>query len=1021
MNFIWELFEELDGLLYVSDIETNELVYMNAAFRNFLGYGSNDDYIGKKCYEVIQGKTSPCDFCTNKYLKPGKFITWTHKNEQFNKKYFIKDSMILDQERKYRIELAIDFKTQSEHGQSLYFMNNEKFLGECLLCSASAITPEESINRMIAYIGETFICERVYIFEIYDNNLMENTYEWCKEGIPPQKDIIQKESVDSIDWWIKNFKNNKMVIIEDMEDIKTSHPITYGLLKQQNISSLIVAPISADNKIIGFIGVDNPNKDMFKSIISFLRAINVVALSLLNRRESINYLKKMSFYDNLTGSLNRNALFEHHKDLSSIKSLGIIFCDISELKYTNDTLGHEEGDKLIQYCYKLLKDTLETDNIYRLGGDEFVAVFKNINKENLEKIAENLKNRIKEDKNHMAVGYSWSNKAKLDLEKIILSADKSMYKDKQEYYEMNRGRKGIDRRADNRTSSIRKNLENKQSEFSRFIANTYYDTESFFESISQKNTTSYYYFGDMQKNIFYISDDMRDDFGFSSNIVSDLFTKWSKHISTPKSKEIFWNDMESMLKNKCIVHDRRYQVTNVEGKCLWIRCYGIMKWNEDKSKPLFFSGRISYQDEEFVIDPITNLPREAALIKLLNEKQNTETPFLCIGFNLNNITEFNHIRGRTYVNHFLKKFGYLLNEKLLDKMFFYRLEGMRFVAIVNPNCKDSKDILIEQIRNIAKDCYKAMDFYIRIPCSFAIMKYPLPPLSPEDFLEQIASLIKIAKNKTNKPFIDYSSANIQSIKKLSNKSLTLINNVYHEMENFRIVIQPIVLADNAKIIGGEVLLRWNFEGKDISPDIFIPMLEKEGIIDIVGKWVFEQTVRVCKRMIAYIPDFYLSFNVSIHQIKDNTFIEWVKEVLDTYKLNTSHLVAEITESSLDENPESLKNFLTDCRILGLKTALDDFGSGYSSMRMLLHYTHSFVKLDRSLLNEITASKNNLNFIKSIIYSCHQFGMKVCVEGVETDTQNNLIKDLECDYIQGYYYHKPIEVSALYYLLNDCAN
>ena len=103
--------------------------------------------------------------------------------------------------------------------------------------------------------------------------------------------------------------------------------------------------------------------------------------------------------------------------------------------------------------------------------------------------------------------------------------------------------------------------------------------------------------------------------------------------------------------------------------------------------------------------------------------------------------------------------------------------------------------------------------------------------------------------------------------------------------------------------------------------------------------------------------------------------------------------------------------------MGIYVALDDFGSGYSSMRMLLRYPSSIIKLDRSLISEMMESKENLNFIRSIVFACHQFGKTVCIEGVETEEQNELILDTGCDLIQGYYYYRPMELGNLYQLLS----
>ena len=186
----------------------------------------------------------------------------------------------------------------------------------------------------------------------------------------------------------------------------------------------------------------------------------------------------------------------------------------------------------------------------------------------------------------------------------------------------------------------------------------------------------------------------------------------------------------------------------------------------------------------------------------------------------------------------------------------------------------------------------------------------------------------------------------------------------------------------------------------------------------MGRWVFEQAACTCGRIHAYNPAFYLTFNVSLHQLSDPLLLPFMKETLEKYDLSGSSLVAELTESSLDEQPEQLDIFVQECQKMGLYIALDDFGSGYSSLRMLLQYPSSIIKLDRSLVNEVMESEAKMHFIRSIVFACHQFGKTVCMEGVEHKEQNEIILSTGCDMIQGYYYYRPMELSDMYRLVSQ---
>ncbi len=1012
MKSVWELFESLDEAVYVSDPESNELVYMNACLRNLLGYRTHKEYRGKKCYEVLQGYSEPCSFCTNRTLTPSSFVSWVHKNPIVNKRFLIKDTLIEEHGKRYRMEIAIDMDSEL-HATTHYYPKTEAILNQCLKQLFSTSNPETAVDMMLSYLGKTFHCSRSYVFEIDPSNLLSNTYEWCLEGVLPQKDLLQREPLELIDWWMDAFREHQVVVIEDLEEIRTLHPKTYAFLKPQEISSMAAGPICAEGRLLGFIGVDNPDPETIPILSSLLHIIGYFLVSLLHQRDLLLHLNHLSFHDSLTGVFNQNALLDHCARQTPLASAGAICCDISGLKQVNASMGRLAGDELILQCCQLISRTLDTDRIYRIGGGAFLALFPNCSQSDFQLNLDSLRSQITQGSHYMALGHAWSDTAPLDLNALIDSANQIMYQNKREYYE----RKGIHRGADCSVPSPAV-PDSGRSLFYQFWSSTYHDVEALFQSISAQNTSSYFYFGDMQRDLFYISDNMKQEFGFQSNVVPHLPHVWAKHITSPKFRKLYWQDLRDIIQKKRTVHDLRYQVRTASGKKIWIRCYGFIQWNQDKSLPLFFSGRITHQDNEFVVDPITNFPRVSVAFPRLQELQGSGTVCRVIGFSFNHITEINNTRGRSYADRLLKMIADGITEQLSDKMSFYRLEGMRCIALVDPECQESGADLIQQLRTIIHHCYHTMDLSIHHACSFGILTFPSPSLTLDNFLEHIILLIRIAKHDGSKPYIDNSTTDIRKIRQVSGIALTLNQDVLNGMEHFRIVIQPVVCSRTGKIVGGEALLRWQYEGKDISPAVFIPMLEKGDTIHLVGRWVFEQAVRSCTRLISYIPDFYLTFNVSLRQLTDAHFIDIMKESLEKYHLDGSHLVAEMTESFLDEQPEKLASFVSACRELGLEIALDDFGSGYSSMQMLLRYPCRVIKLDRSLLDEMVDSDQKLQFIRSIVYACHQFGKKVCAEGVENQEQNAIIQDTGCDVIQGYYYYRPMELPALYQLLSE---
>ncbi len=277
------------------------------------------------------------------------------------------------------------------------------------------------------------------------------------------------------------------------------------------------------------------------------------------------------------------------------------------------------------------------------------------------------------------------------------------------------------------------------------------------------------------------------------------------------------------------------------------------------------------------------------------------------------------------------------------------------------------------------------------------------------------SMTSLAKHAPDQDLSTNISDAMRQKKEEADLVLELNRSVLNGCTGFRIVVQPIASAAG-DIVGGEALLRWTCWGEDVPPARFIPLLEKNKLILPVGRWIFEEVVRICKRIVAFRSDFHLGFNVSYPQLADEDFPAFMGRTLERFGLDGSHLIMELTETHFDETPEKLHRFVSGCRDMGMQVALDDFGSGYSSLTLLLRYPADIVKLDRALLAETTHSEDKSKFISAIVYDCHQFGKRVCMEGVETDEELSIIRQARCDLVQGFHFYKPLELRDLYPLL-----
>jgi hypothetical protein len=281
------LLEELWQPVYVSDIVTYEMLYMNKAGQKALHC---EDYAGKKCYKVVQGLDAPCPFCTNSKLKKDEIYCWEHYNEMLGRTYQLQDNLIEFHGRQARIEVAFDVSDHiSKENELKIVLDAQSELASVIQIINRNGNIEELLNEALKNSGEYFQADRAYIFLINKQGSLDNAYEWCKDGVVPQIGNLKGIDIHYIDRWMPYFKENKSIVTTDIEQIRESKPEEYTILKEQNIRSTVEAPLYNGDRLLGFIGLDNPSPEKIANtgnlVISLAYAVSNAYLRDLNEKE----------------------------------------------------------------------------------------------------------------------------------------------------------------------------------------------------------------------------------------------------------------------------------------------------------------------------------------------------------------------------------------------------------------------------------------------------------------------------------------------------------------------------------------------------------------------------------------------------------------------------------------------------------------------------------------------------------------------------------------------------------------
>jgi diguanylate cyclase (GGDEF)-like protein len=231
-----------------------------------------------------------------------------------------------------------------------------------------------------------------------------------------------------------------------------------------------------------------------------------------------------------------------------------------------------------------------------------------------------------------------------------------------------------------------------------------------------------------------------------------------------------------------------------------------------------------------------------------------------------------------------------------------------------------------------------------------------------------------------------------------------------EREEFLVCVQPIVDSHSDRILGAELLLRWQSPNGPVSPAVFIPIAEMTGSIVPIGAWVFAQACRMeadwRQRWGDKAPP-YISVNISARQLNEKNLLEEIKRMVKTYASDPSRILLELTETALMADIENNIRVLRSLADMGFRVAIDDFGTGYSSLAQLTQLPVNVLKIDRAFVDGLGRQIESRAVVKAVIGLGRALGLKMVAEGVENEAQLLELRHFGCDYIQGYYFYHPL--------------
>ncbi len=412
-------------------------------------------------------------------------------------------------------------------------------------------------------------------------------------------------------------------------------------------------------------------------------------------------------------------------------------------------------------------------------------------------------------------------------------------------------------------------------------------------------------------------------------------------------------------------------------------------------------------------DHLTGLPNRKLFHELLSQEirsaNRNKTQLFVLYLDLDGFKQINDSLGHDAGDELLCQVSSRIRQNLRESDEVSRLGGDEFAIILSDieSFNYAADVATKLIEEVALP-YKLGQHEVFISTSMGITNYPKDATEASDLLKYADQSMYVAKAGGKNRFAFFT----QALQNASIARLEIATALRHAVENeeFELYYQPIFDLQNGELKKAEGLIRWMQQERGlVSPAAFIPVAEETGSINDISTWIFEDAFKTLSDWLPKLDEgFEFSLNMSPTQLRASTdkYDHWLEQMAD-FGLQGSNVTIEITEGLLLKNENLVNERLLKYRDAGVKVAIDDFGTGYSSLAYLKEFDIDYLKIDQSFTRNLHTNSTEKSVTEAIIVMAHRLGLEVIAEGVETDEQYEILKNMGCDYGQGYLFSRPL--------------
>lgn len=444
-----------------------------------------------------------------------------------------------------------------------------------------------------------------------------------------------------------------------------------------------------------------------------------------------------------------------------------------------------------------------------------------------------------------------------------------------------------------------------------------------------------------------------------------------------------------------------------------------IEWNNQPSYVVSFHDITARKKTEELLDYmsshdfLTDLPNrinfEKKIMEVIQEAHEQGQYIALFYVDLDNFKLVNDTFGHEMGDRLLKMVAIALQKHIRKGDMLARIGGDEFAIILRGLRKPEYAAtiarkLLDTLATIATVNGKE----VLTNASIGIAIYPLNGTSPVELIQNADTAMYVAKTNGKGQYRFFT----EELQKMSERSLLIVNGLRHVIPKSELFLnyQPIINIQTGTCVGVEALLRWQNPTLGlISPMEFLPYMERAGMMPVIDAWVIQ---RACEEYSQFKQeDLFISINLSINALDGIQMVGTILSNIQNNKISMQDAVFELTETSKMIHPDVVIKKFKKLSKLGIRFAIDDYGAGYSSLSYL-KFPVAILKIDQSFINKISKNARDRIVIESTIQLAHRLGLKVIAEGVETKDQLAFLQAHNCDYVQGFYFSKPLSVEDL---------